>query len=106
LFAGDVAFDQVVLNAHVDGFERQRLIVLPRKDHHRYVRSLLHDPTKGFCAVAVGKVQVEQYQRGGFRVETGESVGEPRNAVHMNLGLAFHKTQAYQVRVSGVVLNQ
>ena len=68
LFAGDLTFDQVVLNTEVDGFERQRLIVLPRKDHHRHVRRLLHDPAKGFCAVTVGKVQVEQYQRGCFRV--------------------------------------
>ncbi len=56
LFAGDVALDQIVLNALVDGFDRQRLIVLTRKDHHWYIRSLLHDPAKGFCAVAVGQV--------------------------------------------------
>ena len=68
LFAGHVAFDQAVLNAVADGFERQRLIVLTRKDHHRHVRSLLHDPAKGFCAVAVGKVRIEQYQRGCFHV--------------------------------------
>ncbi len=56
LFAGDVAFDQVVLHALVDGFHRQSRIVLTRKDHHRHIGRLLPDPAKGFGAVAVGQV--------------------------------------------------
>jgi hypothetical protein len=90
----------------VDGFDGQRLIVLTRKDHHRHVRSLLHDAAKGFGAVAVGKVRVEQYQRGCFRVQTRESVESRGTQFTWTLGLTFHQAQAYQVRVSGVVFNQ
>jgi hypothetical protein len=56
--------------------------------------------------VAVGKVQVEQYQRGCLHLQAGESIGEAGDAVHLDWGFAFDQTQAYQVRVSGVVFDQ
>jgi len=53
-----------------------------------------------------GRFRSSRTSEGVFHLQAGESVRKPRYAVHMDLGLAFHQTQAYQIRVSGVVLNQ
>ena len=89
LLAGDVAFDQVVLNALVDGIDGQRLVVVPGKDHHRHMRSLLHDAMKSCRAMAVGKIQVEQHQRRCFHVQRRERVGQPGDTVHTHIRHAF-----------------
>jgi hypothetical protein len=56
--------------------------------------------------MAVGKIQVEQHQRRCFHVQRRERVGQPGDTVHTHIRHAFLQAQAYQVGVSGVILNQ
>jgi hypothetical protein len=66
MLAGDVAFDQIVLNSLMDRLHGQRFIILAGKHDDRYVGRVLHNSTKGFRAAAIGKVQIQQHDGGRF----------------------------------------
>ncbi len=64
MVAGEVAFNQVVLHPLMNRLDRQRFIVLPRQDYDGHIWRLLQYGAKSRSAVAVGKIQVQQHDRG------------------------------------------
>ena len=75
LFAGDLAFYEVILNSEMDGFVGERVIILAGKNYNRHVGHFLHNSAKGLRPVTVGKIQIEKHERGRFYVEACERIG-------------------------------
>ncbi len=106
ILAGDVALDQVILHAVMDGLHGQHFVILAGEHDDRDIGRVFHEAAESFSAVAVGKVQVEQHQRRRFPGQRSKAIGQAVYAIHFDVRLAFHQAQADQVRVSRIVFNQ
>ena len=57
--AVDIAFDEIVLGPLVDGLQRQRLVAVPRHDHHRRGGCTRAHRAERFEPIAVGQRQIQ-----------------------------------------------
>ena len=91
LLAVEAAFDQVVLYALMNRFERKLFIVVAGEDHDRNPRGLTQHFPEGFRPVAVGQVQVQQHYRRRAPADHIESVSEPVRARYFEVGVHLHQ---------------
>ena len=90
LLAVETAFDQIVLNALMDGVDRHILVLQSGQHDDGYAGRRFENLAIGVGAVTVGKVQIEQHHDGRLHDHRGQAGGQPGHTGDGEIRVGFH----------------
>ena len=103
----DLAFDEIILGAFTDGFDRHGFVVGSAQDDHGHSRSLCAESLERVQALAVGQGQIRKDDIELFVAQLCQCLGEARDAGPCKIhGLALAEEQLEQARIDGAIFHQ